>query len=1104
MRYISIIWVCLLIISCKNNTVKDFTEMEDTFMKVLSSEKSGVTFKNEVKESFERNTMIFDYFYNGGGVSIGDINNDGLADLFFTGNDVENKLYLNKGNLQFEDITTSALGIQLNKWSTGSNFVDINNDGLLDIYVCNAGPSNDPTILSNDLYINNGDLTFTNKAKEYGLADDSRTIQAGFFDYDNDGDIDVWLNTHTNFDANIKVWEQNMLNAPVEISKKFRNRLFRNDDGKFIDVGIESGVTLPGFNLGLSIFDVNDDGWLDVFVANDYYIPDFCYINDGNGKFDNRSSNIFSQTSFYSMGSDAADTNNDGILDLVVVDMTPKDHIRNKVLMESMNPERFKYISSKFGHNEQYMFNTLQMGVGGGFFSEVGKYSDIALTDWSWAALLADFNNDGNKDLFVANGFYKDTKNNDFKLYTQKYKDSTGITEFNEKVFNDLSKKLEQNPVKNYFFKNDANGKFIDVSDNWSDHSPSFSNGAAYGDLDNDGDLDLVINNLGSEASILINEAKKTNYLRVKLHENNKFNSTLYSQIYVYQNGNVQRVDNSTTRGYQSSMEPVVHFGLGNNPKIDSIKIIWPDFTQSTLNNISANQVISIDKATTQRNPRRFNNSTSEFINITTKIEGFGILHQEIEFNDFKDEVLLPQKYSAMGPALAVGDVDNDGFQDFFLGGSKSFPARLYTQGGNKFNLVDNPSFVKDAIFEDLGALFFDADNDGDLDLYVASGGGGDVKENLSACQDRLYLNEKGVLKAAIARLPEIKASTKCIVVFDYDNDGDKDLFVGGRNKPGAYPLKEQSFLLNNENGFFTDKMTSTFQTDLPGMVTDASALDIDSDGDLDLIVVGEWDHPKIFLNENGNFVYKNIPQFENFKGWWQSIKASDLDKDGDLDFVIGNIGENNKFHPTVEKPLNVLASDFDQSGTLDIVLTKTYNDKIVPVRGKECSSEQMPFLKEKFPTYKGFATSSVDEILGEENISKAEKFSVNNFSSIVLINKGNFNFEVKNLPGPAQWSPILDIIVEDYNNDGIKDLVIAGNIFETEVETPAYDSGKGLYLVGNGDGTFKADPKLTYTGMFINKDVKAIKPIILGSKQRGVLVANNSGFMELYLKLEK
>ncbi len=1092
----------LITISCNNseNDKKSKVQNSSTFLKSLPSDQTGITFMNKVDESFERNTLLFDYFYNGGGVSIGDINNDGLSDIFFTGNDTENKLYLNKGGLAFEDITDKALGVQMNKWSTGSNFVDINNDGWLDIYVCNAGPENDPVKLSNDVYINNGDLTFSNKASSLGLDDKSRTIQAGFFDYDNDGDLDVWLNTHTNFKGDMAGWMTALRQAPTSERRNSISKLYRNDDSIFIDVSRQSGVVHSGFNLGLSIFDINDDGWLDVYVANDYFVPDYCYLNN-NGIFSDKAPSLFSHTSFYSMGSDAADINNDGILDLGVVDMTPSDHIRNKVLMESMDVERFRFLKYKMKFNDQYMFNTLHLGVGNGGYSEVGKFMGVSQTDWSWAALFLDLDNDGYKDYYISNGYFKDTKNNDFRLLSKKYSDSLGT--YNEDIFNQLADKLEQNPVKNAIYQNNRYGKFDDVSSDWTDMSPSFSNGVAYGDLDNDGDLDMVVNNLGMEASILENRSQGNKYLRVKLTEGGKINSVLYSQIYVYSGDQIQRCDYSFTRGYQSSMEPIAHFGLGNTEVLDSVKIVWPDRTQTVLNKVEVNQLITIDKKASQKKEYIKEFNKVEFADITQRISNFNVLHLENIFDDFKDEILLPHKYSVLGPCLAVGDVNGDGFDDFYLGGSQRKPAQLFLQAGQKFAPFGNPYFEKDEMFEDLGALFVDVDNDSDLDLYVASGGGGDVKDNLGYCQDRLYINNgTGALKPAIGNLPDIKSSTKVIIPIDYDLDGDTDLFVGGRNNPGKYPLRAQSYLLENNNGFFDDKMTKEFQSQLPGMVTDAVAFDYDGDKDHDLIVVGEWSEPKIFINENGIFSLLETSSFENHSGWWQSVRVLDLDGDGDSDFVMGNLGENNKFQPSVKKPLGVLASDFDDSGSLDIVLTKHYKDKVVPVRGKECSSEQMPFISEKFPTYVGFASSSVDEILGKDKIEDAHKKQVQTFSSVTVINEGNGNFKISKLPMEAQLFPILDIIVEDYNNDGNPDLVLGGNIFDTEPETPSYDAGKGLYLKGNGDGSFTTSLDITKSGLYMNKNVKAIESITLGSKQKGILVANNNDIMDLYIKL--
>jgi hypothetical protein len=769
-----------------------------------------------------------------------------------------------------------------------------------------------------------------------------------------------------------------------------------------------------------------------------------------------------------------------------------------------MDAQRFKFMEERLGFVKQFMFNTVQLGVGFGGFNEVSQFMGVAQTEWSWAVLLADFDNDGFKDYFVSNGFYRETKDNDFKNRVQAYYDSTGV-QYSEEVFDKFVAELASVPIQNNIFSNSKGEKFVDKTSEWFEDKPSFSNGAAYGDLDNDGDLDLVINNLMSEAFIMENQSKANNWLRVKLTDPRNPSSVDFAKIKAFSNGEVRRVDYSFMRGYQSSMEPIAHLGLGKTEQLDSLVIVWADSKKTILENVEPNQVLEIERSISGGVDFAPAPEPDLFIDITYRTPGFVVInHVENEYDDFQKEVLLPHKYSDLGPALAVADINGDGFDDFYLGGSKGQPGQMFIQSQNEFKPVLLPEFNNDASFEDIGAEFFDLDRDGDLDLYVASGGGGDVELDASLRQDRIYLNQgNGLFEKDDQRLPYMESSTKTIVPFDYDLDGDLDLFVGARNNPGLYPLPSRSYLLENDKGYFNE-LNENWLKEVPGMVTGAEAIDLDNDGRKDLVIVGEWDKPVFFKNTTDGMVRKEISAVNDLSGWWQSCTAIDIDKDGDMDFVLGNLGENNKFHPTAEKPLGVLASDFDLTGTHDIVLTKKYKGEEVLVRGKECSSEQMPFLNEKFKTYHEFATSNITDILGEAEIEEATRFEANFFKSIILKNNGNFTFEKIELPTPAQWAPITNCLADDINKDGNLDLIIAGSINNTEPETMSYDAGKGVILFGDGEFGFKPNFRVDKTGILLNRGVRNMDFVKLGTSQKGILVANNNSGMQLFFRNEQ
>jgi len=1072
---------------------------ESTLYNLLEAKSTGIDFVNTINETPTRNQGTYEYMYNGSGVAIGDINNDDLPDLFFAGNDASNKLYLNQGNLKFKDISASS-GIVSEKWSTGVSMVDVNSDGLLDIYVCNSGPENKEELLSNELYINNGDLTFTESADLFGIADDSYSSQAVFFDMDQDGDLDLFVMNHGLMKKNTTLsdWDEGMEKLSSLEYRRSCSTLYLNDGkNKYTDVTKNAGLYKIGFGLGVGVYDFDDNGFLDIYVANDYFVPDFMYLNSGKGYFEEKIQYKMSHCSYYSMGCDIADINNDGLADLSVVDMTPSDHYRSKVLMESMDVLHFSALVDVKNYIPQYMFNSLQLNRGNGAFSEISNLSGVAKTDWSWAVLLYDIDNSGLKDMIVTNGYRRDTKDQDWsKTLFDRYADEGQSAE----VFYNHLQQAPSNPTSNYLFRNNGKLDFEDFSEEWGFDQPSFSNGAAYGDLDNDGDLDVVINNLDQPASIYQNTSRDNhdnNYIQFELSDAGSSASVLHSSIYLYTGGHMQKVNFNFVRGYLSSMQPIAHFGLGDIDQVDSIKIKWSDGNVSVVEDLDVNQKHHIDKA--NKNTERYKRPARNpfFKDIASKKGESFFVHEENTFDDFEKQILLPHRQSTLGPCVSVGDLNNDGWDDFFIGGAKGQVGNVFLQHPTA-GLIPAPqkAFKEDIQSEDVGSLLFDCDNDGDLDLYVASGGGGEYKPGDLELQDRLYINsgDKGFIKSSNS-LPIVRASTSLVTANDWDKDGDLDLFIGGRTSPGYYPNPPASFLLQNDNGIFTDKTDLLApQIRYLGMVTSAEWIDVNGDGREDLIVVGEWMPITIFLNTAEGFV--NATErfgFSGTVGWWYSINKGDFDNDGDLDLIVGNLGLNNKFHPSDEKPLHVYSYDFDNNKTNDIVLSMDYKGNLVPVRGKECSSQQMPFIEKKYPKYSEFASSTLTDIYGSDKIEKALHYKAVTFASMYIENKGNGKYDIKELPIEAQLGPINDIVVYDFNEDSKLDLVVGGAILNTEVETPAYDGSKGLLLFGNGDGTFKSYLNTSESGIYMPFNVKNLELMFVTNEKRPAIIVGNN-----------
>ena len=1060
----------------------------------LSPEESGVDFSNPIRESTAFNYFNYPYIYTGGGVAAGDINGDGLPDLFFTANMEPNRLYLNKGNLRFEDISRSA-GVSGKKgWTTGCAMLDVNDDGFLDIYVCYSGPLA-PDMRRNELFINDGKGHFTESAARYGLDDPGYSTQIYPFDYDHDGDMDLYLLSHrTDFKNSSKV----LAPRPERTAEEYdSDKLFRNNgDGTFTNVTSEAGLINRGFGLSALFMDFNGDGYNDIYVANDYLEPDFLYINDGKGHFSDRCNALLQHISFYSMGSDAADINNDGLEDLYVLDMAPPEHARSKQLMAGMDSKGFRELID-YGYNYQYMINTLQLNRGGGHFSEIAQVSGLDKTDWSWAPLFMDFDLDGLRDVFVSNGIKYDVTDNDFKIWLREEvgRKGPGLP------FDEVMNKMPRSQVPNFFMRNEGQLHFKKMNKDWGLTASQNANGAAWADLDADGDLDIITNNVEEKAGIFINQAEKNghHYLKIKPEgpPGNRWGAGAELTLRI---GDETRSEQFRwVRGYQSSSQPIMHFGLGNRTMIDELELRWPDGRISRMQNVPADATRILRWAdATEAAPE----NTLPKLFVRDGDHGIHYAHREKAYDDFARELLLPHKESQSGPKICRGDVNGDGLDDIFVGGAAGEAGALFVQKPDGTFYPQQGPWEADRGSEDLSALFFDADSDGDPDLYVCSGSN-EFEEGDPRLRDRLYLNDgSGHFSKAEKALPPLATASMAVAATDWDGDGDLDLFVGGQVRPGRYPFSPRSYLLRNEGGRFLDataQLAPALQE--PGMISDAAFADFDGDGDPDLLIAGEWTPLRLFVNEGGHFIEQSVDAgFSKSNGWWSCLKIVDVDADGDADIIAGNIGENNKFHPSEEKPLHVYAYDFDHNGSLDIVLSKTLkNSERVPVRGRQCSSEQMPFIKDKFPTYHSFATADLEEIYSPEELDSALHLEAYTFSNTLWINDGKGHFEVRKLPVEAQLSPVNGMVARDLNADGHIDLIVAGNRFGSEVETPRYDGGWGLVLLGDGKGGFRAlDAK--ESGFYAGGNLHGLTDVYLpGSQALLIISAVNNAPLEFF-----
>lgn len=1088
MKQTLVILTVLLLVSC--NTAKK----ENQLFRLIPSDVSEITFINKIEETEKLNYFTYPYLYMGGGTAIGDFNNDGLEDVFFIGNQVLNKLYLNKGNFKFQDISKQAGVTGSQKWYTGVSLVDINADGWLDIYLSVAGLKGER---DNELYINNGDLTFTEYAKTYGIADCGYSYQGYFFDYDVDGDLDLLVINYspTKFNAPPEYYKYKMNNI-----KDFdSDHLYENVNGTFVDRTKESGLSNFGLTISASITDFNNDGLQDIYVCNDFGSPDFLYLNNGDKTFKEINKIATNHTAMYSMGSDAADINDDGLMDFIQLDMNPQDNYRNKVNMASMNIPLF-WAQVDNGLHYQYMHNVLQLNSGIidsiPHFSDISQMAGVSSTDWSWSVLALDVDNDSKKDLFITNGSRRDINNRDFFNNISK-----GLAYGSAKMLLEEAKKIPSQPIANYLFKNNGNLSFEDISNSGGIAQPSFSNGMAYGDLDNDGDLDIIINNIDQQAFVYENtssEKENSNYLKVKLHGDNSNLDGIGARLKLITNKSIQTLDLMPTRGFQSTISNILHFGLAEETKIDTLKVTWPDGKITLKTNIKGNQTVVIDKKEAVTIEKTNTNSDLVLFERVRDSDNklSELIHAENDFDDFGVQILLPHKMSQFGPAMVVADFNNDNRDDIFFGGSSGSKVMLYFQQENgEFEKKDISLFEKYKTNEDVDAIAFDFDGDGDLDIYVVSGGN-EFPPNDSNYKDRLYFNNgKGEFTDGSDKLPENAMSGSVVKSFDYDQDGDLDLFVGTRHLTHNYPLSQTSFIYENQNGVFKD-FTEGLAPELinAGMVTDAVWVDINSDSQTDLVVVGEWMEPLVLLQgDNGKF-HKAANEdlgLENMFGWWFSIEAEDLDNDGDLDLVLGNIGNNYKYQATKEQPFKVYAKDFNNSGNTDIVLSYSQDGNYYPVRGKQCSSQQLPQLKEKFKDYNSFAIADVQEVYSDLGLNDALELNANTFSSYILQNE-NSHFNKIKLPSYAQISSINDILIDDFNQDGIKDVLVAGNLYTSEVETTRNDASYGSVIMFDRNIKNMKALQPSQSGLFIKGDCKKIGKIKIGDVYYLISAINN------------
>jgi hypothetical protein len=1104
LRFLKLSWTLLILIvfaGCRSRTgQQDNTAPGNTLFTLLDSSQTHIQFANTLTEGAQNNVLLYQYFYNGGGVAVADLNGDGLQDICFTGNMTGDKLYLNKGHMRFEDVTDiAAVAGRTDGWKTGVTMVDINGDGKMDIYVCYSG-ARPADLRKNQLFINQGNDAggvphFTEEAEKYGLADASFSTQAYFFDYDHDGDLDMLLLDHNprQFNSLDETTIPLIEKTPDPMSG---TKLFRNDDGHFTDVTLQSGIKNSGlsYGLGAGIADINGDGWPDIYISNDYSVPDYLYINNGNGTFTDRLASQIGHTSLFSMGDEIADINNDALPDIFTLDMLPESNLRQKNLFNPDNYELFDR-NLRVGFYYQYMRNMLQVNNGNGTFSEMGQLAGISNTDWSWAPLFADFDNDGLKDLFVSNGLLHDMTNNDFIKYRNDYLSSLGKDIRDENII-ELMKHMPSTTVKSYFFKNVDGLNFQNSSDAWGISQASNSNGAAYADLDNDGDLDMIVNNVNQPAFVYENTSDKKShrhYLSVKLKGSDKNTQGIGAKVTIYTNGKKQYLEQMPTRGYQSSVSPVLHYGLGAANKVDSLTVIWQPGKQQVIRNVKADQILTVNESEATAGGSISKTGSPFFAETKSPIN---YSQEKNTLNDFKRQPLMVNPMSFSTPCMVKADVNADGLEDVYIGGGYSKPGQLFLQNRRgSFILRREAAFEADAKCTDAAAVFFDANGDGKPDLYVCSGGYDNIEANSDVLQDRLYLNDgKGGFIKATNALPLMHSSKSCVKVADLNGDGHPDLFVGGRVIPGSYPETPESYILINDGkGHFIDQ-TQQWAPQLQhiGMVTGAAFADMNGDHKPDLVLVGEWMPITVLINNNGKLTDQTKNYLDkDYRGWWNTLEVADINHDGCPDLIVGNEGVNTQYKGTDAEPAEMIYKDFDNNGSIDPILCFYIQHKSYPYLTRDELFDQVSMMRSRFPDYESFANATINELFKPEELQGAHHLKANDFNTACFLSNQSRKLVEKPLPAQAQNSPVFTITMLDYDHDGNTDLLLCGNINRARLRFGKYDANYGVLLKGDGKGNF-AYVTQTQSGFKITGDVRSVLPLnnmlLFGINQSAVI----------------